>query len=111
VEALLRDMSKELATHPIKLYWNYAVSDYPLDDPEKSFLLKAGIRSLLDIGRISLSAEYGEKFIPQARAVRGEYVFEAVYIGRKAVYQKGIRHHFREKHRDFMKQPLCIPRY
>ncbi len=103
-------MSNKIATHSVRCYWNYAYSKLPLNTSEKYNLLKRGVRSLLDTGRVPLSVQYDEGFLPERDLYRGLYIFDVVYLGRKTVHQVGVRHRFREKHKEFMRQPITIDR-
>lgn len=85
------------ATHPVKLYYNELYKKYDeLSLHEKCQLLRKGISSLLDIGRVVLSTKYYSEYDMWGGYYKGSYCYRVIYIGRKAVWRKGVRHMLRK---------------
>ena len=89
----------KMATHCVICY-ETSVIGKDISRTLKFLALKRGIKSLLDKGRIVISATYAEGFYPIEDLHIGKYAFEAVYVGREAIRQKGLRHNFRKEGRD-----------
>ena len=102
-------MTKRFATHNVLRYESLVVGNNTIGPSLKFCALKKSVKDLIERGRVVLSADYDELRNPYNDFVLGRFAFDIVYLGRKAVHQKGIRHHFREKYREFISQPISIP--
>lgn len=98
------------ATHNVLRYESLVIGTGEIASSLKFYALKKSIRGLLKRGRAVISVNYNEARNPIDDFVVGFFAFEVVYLGRKSVKRKGIRHNMRHSHREFMSQPISINR-
>ena len=94
------------ATHKVLLYESCAYSEEPLTTHAKCSLLRTGLRSCKEQGRVVLRARFVQEFQFDANQYYGIWGFETVYVGRKAVLNKELTHNLRRGYPDFKRQPL-----
>ncbi len=98
------------ATHNVLRYESLVTGTREIASSLKFYALKKSIKGLIERGRVVISASYAEARNPIDDFVVGCFAFEVVYLGRKSVKRKGIRHNMRHSHREFMLQPISINR-
>lgn len=69
------------------------------------------LRQFQKQGRVVLSGKYRETHDIREDAYWGEYCFTTVYIGRKAIFRRGIKHALRKARKDFLKMESGHLRY
>ena len=102
-------MTIKTVSHPIKLYGIDVWSELGISGYLKSKALRSGIQDLLCKGRAVITAGYDKRFDVLNLSYQGVWAFETVYLGRKAVHKKGIRHQLRKAYQGF--NPYVIPDY
>lgn len=96
------------ATHRIISYQRIVTGKLSIPRAHKYYVLKDTVRGLLDKGRIVLSVDCEEIKSPISDFVIGFFKFDTVYVGRKSVKVKNIRHRLRGVHRKFLSQPMVV---
>ena len=102
-------MTKQIATHKVIHYESLVTGTKTISSTLKFLALKKSIKGLLERGRAVIAVNYAEARNPIGDFVVGSFAFEAVYLGRKAVNHKGIRHKLRSAHKEFVSQSISIP--
>ena len=101
-------MRSSKVTHPVKTWWVRGYSDEEVSESLKYDILKRAMRDLTSKGRLVLSCEYASVRIARMRCYESAFLFETVYIGRKAVNKKGIRHTMRSSMRKMKDRPVVV---
>jgi len=104
-----------MATHIVQYSVKHYQSDIWARERIPSSLrwraLIKGIKQLVLSGRVILEATYGEEYDLASGLLHGEYYFSTIYVGRKTIKQKGVRHQLRKTCQLASLQPIHIPKW
>ena len=87
-----------MATHRVIAY-STLLTGRGISRSFRFLALKQGIKGLINRGRLVIEASYAEAVNPISGFQVGRYYFETIYLGRKAIKRRGIRHRIRNAHK------------
>jgi len=104
-------MATHLVRHSVKHYQSDIWARERIPSSLRLRALIKGIKQFVFSGRVILKATYQEHYDLASGLLHGGYYFSTIYVGRKTIKRKGLRHQVRQSYQSACLQPLHIAKW